>query len=143
MCICSQVDDEIHRYEWAIRSTPSSTPDKDDAIDGKVGEAPALASSAINLNLSLLVELRLQRAALKERHTNLLATHHRQFHPIWGQLLKTGHQNSRFAHQVERYACLYTSHVSNLSYYSPETSFRGRIDLLAHEDPGDGFSSED
>ena len=43
---------------------------------------------------------------------------------MWGQLLKTGYQNSRFAHQVERFACLYTSHVSNLAFYSPDKSYR-------------------
>jgi hypothetical protein len=29
-----------------------------------------------------------------------------QFHKVWGQLMKTGYQNSRFAHQVSLY--LYT-----------------------------------
>lgn len=61
---------------------------------------------------------------VKEQHKVVLEKHHRRFHPIWGQLLKTGYQNSRFAHQVERFACLYTSHVSNLTFYSPEKSFR-------------------
>ncbi|KAL9360976.1 hypothetical protein Peur_049099 [Populus x canadensis] len=31
-----------------------------------------------------------------------------KFHKVWGQLMKTGYQNSRFAHQVERFACLFT-----------------------------------
>ena len=61
---------------------------------------------------------------MKDQHKIVLEKHHRRFHPIWGQLLKTGYQNSRFAHQVERFACLYTSHVSNLTFYSPEKSFR-------------------
>jgi hypothetical protein len=34
------------------------------------------------------------------RHSAVLRSHHRNFHPVWGQLMKTGHQNSRFAHQV-------------------------------------------
>ena len=44
----------------------------------------------------------LQRESLRERHTELLRTHHEQFHPVWGQLMKTGYQNSRYAHQMER-----------------------------------------
>ena len=140
-----RVDDEIHRFEWAVRSAPPSPsldpnpPSASPAEDGKGSES---LSSYYDKNLTVLEELKLKRVALKERHTSLLANHHRQFHPIWGQLLKTGHQNSRFAHQVERFACLYTSHVSNLSYYSPETSYRGRIDLLAHEDAKDGLFSD-
>ncbi len=54
----------------------------------------------------------------------MLQEHHERFHKVWGQLLKTGYQNSRFAHQVERFACLYTSHVSNLCFYSPDKSYR-------------------
>ncbi len=39
---------------------------------------------------------------------------HNLFHPIWGQLFKAGYQDSRFAQQVASYACIYTSHPSNL-----------------------------
>ncbi|TKY58869.1 D-xylose-proton symporter 3 [Spatholobus suberectus] len=38
-----------------------------------------------------------------------------KFHKPWGQLMKIGYQNSCFAHLVERFACLYTSQVSNLA----------------------------
>ena len=33
--------------------------------------------------------------------------------------------------QVERFACLYTSHVSNLSFYSPDKSFLRNSSKLA------------
>lgn len=46
------------------------------------------------------------------------------------------YQNSRYAYQVERFACLYTSHVSNMNYYSPLKSHRGRLDSMAHDDEG-------
>ncbi len=39
---------------------------------------------------------------------------HNLFHPVWGQLFKAGHQDSRFAQQVSSYACIYTSRPSNL-----------------------------
>ncbi|XP_024525082.1 5'-nucleotidase domain-containing protein 4 [Selaginella moellendorffii] len=58
---------------------------------------------------------------------------HQKFHSVWGQLMKTGYQNSRFAHQVERFACLYTSQVTNLCYYSPDKSFRTTEDFMPHE----------
>lgn len=61
---------------------------------------------------------------VRNRHRELLEAHHKRFHPIWGSILKTGYQNSRFAHQVERFACLYTSHVSNMTFYSPSKSYR-------------------
>jgi hypothetical protein len=35
---------------------------------------------------------------------------------------------------VERFACLYTSHVANLHFYSPDKSYPGRMDHMAHEE---------
>jgi 5'-nucleotidase len=34
---------------------------------------------------------------------------------------------------MDRFACLYTSHVSNAGRYSPERAYRGRVDFMAHE----------
>ncbi|KAG1672418.1 hypothetical protein FOA52_013203 [Chlamydomonas sp. UWO 241] len=110
------IDDEIQRYESALKQ------------DSMPSDPDTYAK-----NMALLAELRLRRDSLKSRHSHLLAHHHQSFHPVWGQLLKTGHQNSRFAHQMERYACLYTSHVSNLAFVSPDKSYMGRMDLMAHE----------
>lgn len=84
--------------------------------------------------LDLLNNLREQRDSLRTRHRCLLQAHHEAFHPVWGQLFKTGYQKSSYAHQVERFACLYTSHVSNMMFYSPLKSYRGRVDSMSHED---------
>eukprot|EP00798_Chlamydomonas_sp_ICE-L_P013255 gene13253-19095_t len=110
------LDDQIQRYDWAISR----------------GNVP-MEPKEYEKNLELLAEMRSRRQSLKARHSILLSDHHHGFHPIWGQLLKTGHQNSRFAHQMERFACLYTSHVSNLAFHSPDKSYVGRMDYMAHE----------
>ena len=39
--------------------------------------------------------------------------------------------------QVERFACLYTSFVTNLCYYSPNKSYRTTEDFMPHELQGD------
>ncbi len=57
----------------------------------------------------------------------------RRFHPYWGSLLKEGTEMSSFGDQVEAYACLYTSRVSNFLHYSPLQYFRSPRDLMAHE----------
>jgi HAD superfamily 5'-nucleotidase-like hydrolase len=56
-----------------------------------------------------------------------------RFHPFWGSLLKEGNEQSSFGAQVEEYACLYTSRVSNLFNYSPQQHFRSPRDVMAHE----------
>lgn len=57
----------------------------------------------------------------------------RQFHPYWGSLLKEGTELSSFGDQVQAYACVYTSRVSNLLHYSPLQFFRSPRDLMPHE----------
>lgn len=56
-----------------------------------------------------------------------------QFHPIWGETLRVGLERSRFADQLEDYACLYTSSVANLRFYSPFKRFTSAHDVLPHE----------
>jgi 5'-nucleotidase len=58
------------------------------------------------------------------------------FNPYWGLLFKEGNENSRFGEQVEQYACVYTSRVSNLLHYSPMQYYRSPRDLMAHEQAG-------
>jgi HAD superfamily 5'-nucleotidase-like hydrolase len=57
----------------------------------------------------------------------------RRFHTYWGSLLKEGNETSSFGDQVEQYACLYTSKVSNFLAYSPLQNYRSPRDLMAHE----------
>jgi HAD superfamily 5'-nucleotidase-like hydrolase len=51
----------------------------------------------------------------------------------WGLVFKEGNENSRFGEQVEDYADLYTSRVSNFLYYSPMQVFRSPRAAMPHE----------
>lgn len=55
------------------------------------------------------------------------------FNPFWGLHFKEGNENSRFGEQVEQYACLYTSRVSNFVFYSPLHWFRSQREVMPHE----------
>lgn len=55
------------------------------------------------------------------------------FHRYWGPLLKEGGELSLFGAQVDEYACVYTSRVSNLLRYSPHQYFRSPHNLMHHE----------
>jgi len=54
-------------------------------------------------------------------------------HPYWGSLFKQGAELSSFGDQVEEYACLYTSRVSNLGLYPASYFFRSPRDVMPHE----------
>jgi 5'-nucleotidase len=56
-----------------------------------------------------------------------------RFHAYFGSLMKEGNEQSSFGKQVDEYACIYTSRVSNLSAYSPAQTFRSPRDEMAHE----------
>lgn len=58
------------------------------------------------------------------------------FNPFWGLHFKEGNENSRFGEQVEQYACLYTSRVSNFVFYSPLHVFRSPREVMPHERAG-------
>ncbi len=57
------------------------------------------------------------------------------FNPNWGEMMRAGHEESRFADQVEKYACIYMTKVSDLIEYTPRTYFRPLKRVMAHEVP--------
>jgi len=76
------------------------------------------------------------RGALRRIDAEVSALERRidlRFHPYWGSLLKEGNEQSSFGKQVDDYACLYTSRVSNFLAYSPQQAFRSPRDIMAHE----------
>jgi 5'-nucleotidase len=57
----------------------------------------------------------------------------RAYNPYWGSMLREGNENSRFGEQVNDYADLYTSRVSNFLSYSPLRYFRAPRRQMPHE----------
>ena len=55
------------------------------------------------------------------------------YNPNWGQLMRAGNEESYFAYQMERYACVYMSKVEDLFELSPRTYFRAPRRPLSHE----------
>ncbi|KAG5184865.1 5'-nucleotidase [Tribonema minus] len=94
------------------------------------GEGDEEGLEHLQMELSLLVA---DQRKLKEILRQEGLKFHHLFHPAWGQLFKSGYQDSRFAQQVSIYACLYTSRASNLSFMSAQRSFRPVRDLAAHD----------
>ncbi|XP_076937577.1 uncharacterized protein LOC143605301, partial [Bidens hawaiensis] len=109
-----KIEDEIHHFKWSLEH---------EEMDA--GERKLLTEK--------LDVLEVQRTRARAAHQESERTYHRKFHPVWGLLMKTGYQNSRFAHQVERFACLYTSDVGNLGLYSPDKYYKPSENFMDHE----------
>lgn len=63
----------------------------------------------------------------------LIDKREKSIHPIWGELMRTSLERSRFAKQVESYACLYTSRVTHMRFYSCSQKFRSYRDMMPHD----------
>lgn len=113
------LDDQIEHLQWEMRDSSAS---------GNGSSAPDTSETAKKLKA-----LETERDHTRENHAALLDRHHRRFHPVWGQLTKSGYANSQFAHQLERFACIYTSHVANLTFCSPYKTHRARFNIMSHE----------
>ncbi len=72
-------------------------------------------------------------AKILEAEEKNLLQYHKSFHPVWGELMKTGRQNSRFSAQVINYSCLYTSKLSNLRHYGTNKNFQAVRDFMPHD----------
>jgi HAD superfamily 5'-nucleotidase-like hydrolase len=57
-----------------------------------------------------------------------------QGNPAWGPLMRAGNDKSLFARQVERYADIYTSRVSNFLAQTPFAYLRAARGSLPHDD---------
>jgi len=115
----NELDEWVDRLSLLIVSCSN---EEECAVYDKIDEMRAELSKA-----------REELKAVKESYSEDLRLFHEAFHPVWGQIFKVGYQNSRFAQQVENYACLYTSKVSNFGMVSPEMIFRTQADVMPHD----------
>jgi HAD superfamily 5'-nucleotidase-like hydrolase len=63
----------------------------------------------------------------------VLAQQGERANPRWSYLLRTGNDKSHLMRQIERYADIYTSRVSNLGPYTPYAYFRSSRVGLPHD----------
>lgn len=96
------------------------------------GPSPDLVGGR-RLAKELVDKLRTELRATVAKHTTLEHELDVAFNPYWGPLFREGHEVSKFGDQVEDYACVYTSRVSNFRFYSPMRHFRGPRDRMPHE----------
>jgi HAD superfamily 5'-nucleotidase-like hydrolase len=80
-----------------------------------------------------LTELFKEIEKTDKKLTQLITKYQTYYNARWGEVMRAGQDPSRFAGQVDKYACIYMSKVSDLIDYSPRTYFRPRKRPLAHE----------
>jgi HAD superfamily 5'-nucleotidase-like hydrolase len=64
---------------------------------------------------------------------DLIRKHQAHFNKYWGEVMRAGNEESYFAHQTERFACIYMAKLGDLLSLSPRTYFRAPRRPMAHE----------
>ncbi len=99
------------------------------ALRTKHGYAPVDTADASARQQAIRQEL----ARLDEQIAPLAAAADKAHNSRWGLLMRAGNDKSQLARQIERYADLYTSRVSNLLYATPFAYLRSHRGSLPHE----------
>jgi len=118
------LDSELYERQAAMRSLQKLDGDSHD------GERLAAAKRTVK---DAIEKLRRDLRATATQHRSAEAEIDDTFNPYWGPLFREGYEVSKFGEQVEAYACVYTSRVSNFRFYSPMQYFRGPRDRMPHE----------
>jgi HAD superfamily 5'-nucleotidase-like hydrolase len=100
------------------------------------GPPAAVSQDAIEDDLA---EMRSRLLALDEEIAPLAARAAETSNPYWGPLMRTGNDKSHLARQVERYADIYTSRVSNFLYHTPYIFLRSPRGYLPHDPVAPGL----
>lgn len=78
-------------------------------------------------------ELQSQITELDKSISALIKKQQGAFNSHWGEIMRAGNEESYFANQVDRFACIYMARLSDLLHMSPRTYFRASRRPLAHE----------
>ena len=124
-----KLEDDLRYYQARIKDVTrhlEHRPEKKEANAAELEADRLRFKRAVERIRGKLRQIEAEVTAI-ERRTDL------RFHPYWGSLLKESSEQSSFGKQVDDYACLYTSRVSNFLSYSPQQTFRSPRDVMAHE----------
>jgi len=108
--------------------------DEKNKLEKKINKMDILKAEGQQIDRKKLDELYSETDKLNSQISELLGEYKNYFNPYWGEVLRAGSDESRFADQVERYACIYMTRVSDLYNYSPRTYFRPARRTLPHEE---------
>lgn len=108
------------------------------ALQRQQGGDPAWSGVAGRRLRDRIAALRAQLVALDERVAPLARESGELGNRRWGPLMRAGSDRSHLAHQVERFADVYTSRVSNFLYETPFAYLRAPHGALPHDDAAGG-----
>jgi HAD superfamily 5'-nucleotidase-like hydrolase len=99
-----------------------------DRIDRQVPRADK--PTKVDKKIEALID---RSKAIDKELSPLIRKQQKLFNPYWGEIMRIGIEESYFAYQVDRFACVYFARLSDFLRLSPRTYFRTAKRLLPHE----------
>jgi HAD superfamily 5'-nucleotidase-like hydrolase len=87
----------------------------------------------VDVNEPRIQELQHEMAEIDRQIGELIRKHQAHFNKYWGEVMRAGNEESYFANQTERFACIYMAKLADLLVCSPRTYFRAPRRPMAHE----------
>ena len=100
------------------------------AIDELISKKIEVGKSSDEKKINELIR---KSNELDKKISPLIKRQHNLFNPHWGEVMRSGIEESYFAYQVERFACVYMARLSYLLNMSPRTYYRALKRPLPHE----------
>jgi HAD superfamily 5'-nucleotidase-like hydrolase len=125
-----RIDYEINYYKLLLSSVARLKEQNSAELAAEEDEAIRAATQQAR---DALDRLKGQLRTLVAEHQEIERRIETSANRYWGLLFAEGSETSLFGKQVEDYACIYTSRVSNFLYYSPVQYFRSPPHLMPHE----------
>ena len=80
-----------------------------------------------------LVNIQKDLHSIDDQLTTLIKEQEKYFNAKWGKIFRTGAEETFFAFQAERYACIYMEKLSDLLNLPPVSYFRAYRRMLGHD----------
>ena len=122
------IQDELREHQSHLKRI-----EKLIARDETNGQSKSALQADKTRHRHFIDRLRAQLKIIDHERTALKDSVEKAFHPFWGSFFKAGGEVSSFGDQVEQYAGLYTSRVTNFYHYSPMHYFESPRDRMPHE----------
>lgn len=116
----------VHDIESLMRKKEPLEDELTILMTQKIEKSPKVDENRIDQLQKQITEIDGQISGLIKKQQSLYNSH-------WGQLMRSGNEESYFAYQVDRYACVYMAKLGDLMALSPRTYFRAPRRPLSHE----------
>lgn len=122
----SEAEPVIQEIDLLMRKKEPFEDELTELMTKKIEKQSTVDEKRISQLQDMITEIDTQISQLIKKQQSL-------YNPNWGQLMRAGNEESYFAYQMERYACVYMNQISDLFDLSPRTYFRAPRRPLSHE----------